>query len=459
MSYYESNTPVWPNTRPGWDRSGATNFQQRPPHASNPADITIRYAAQMKGEEPAFGSQLDEVDRAVDNLVKSGKMFPPQRRESMPVIAPRAFPVEHGKKVEPRMVPVQQQIPARHFAVQDYENNMRNQPAPSLQKFYAAQRFQPRPSEAEQMMQAQRRLAAQRERELRNYHQEQQFNRSMSPRSPPQGQQNGAYQSSLAILAEMSTYGKDRVMSPGSMTEDERRDLIARQRAALYGGEGGNHHDDGISIDENGTPRQLNNGPGSVSGSTRGTSPLSFDPFGLPNQNGNDQGSIQGSGDHHQTSTTGNSPSRSRTNSASSPSSKSANFNLFEGSNQQGQNNNRTSASSPGGSPPRGQSSRGPNGSMAPGVAPIGTRPSSQSQATNPALSNKRSTTPLPSPLSYGFSNEDPFNGIPKERSASAASNASGANGQDPANMSSNWGKVWGPNKGLGSVTSVWAIS
>ena len=59
MSYYESNTPVWPNTRPGWDRSGATNFQQRLPHASNPADITIRYAAQMKGEEPAFGSQLD----------------------------------------------------------------------------------------------------------------------------------------------------------------------------------------------------------------------------------------------------------------------------------------------------------------------------------------------------------------------------------------------------------------
>ena len=38
-----------------------------------------------------------EVDRAMDNLVKSGKMFPQQRRDSMPVIPPRAFPVEHGK--------------------------------------------------------------------------------------------------------------------------------------------------------------------------------------------------------------------------------------------------------------------------------------------------------------------------------------------------------------------------
>ena len=57
MSYYEPNAPVWPNTRPGWDRSGATNFQR--PHASNPADLTVRYAAQMKTEDAAFGSQLD----------------------------------------------------------------------------------------------------------------------------------------------------------------------------------------------------------------------------------------------------------------------------------------------------------------------------------------------------------------------------------------------------------------
>lgn len=330
---------------------------------------------------------------------------------------------------------------------------MRTQPAASLQNFYAAQRFQPRPSEAEQMMQAKRRLAAQRERDLRNYHQEQQFNRSMSTRSPSHGKQNNAYQGPLAILAEISSFGKERIVSPGAMTEEERRELIARQHRALYGADG-SHIDDGVSVDENGTPRQSNqvsNGASNTSNAgTRGASPMSFDPFGMQGQNpnGNIDGSQQHqSGEHQTAATASNSPTRSRTNSASSPSSKSASFSLFESTNPQGQSS-RTSASSPGGSPPRPQNSRNQNAGMNGGVAPIGTRPSSQAQASNPALTNKRSTTPLPSPLSYGFGNEDPFHGMPKERSASAASNNSSSNPQD-------WGKVWG-GKGLGSVASVW---
>lgn len=56
---------------------------------------------------------------------------------------------------------------------------MRSHSGSNLQNFYANQRHQSRPNEAEQMMQAKRRMAAQRERELRNYHQEQQYNRSM----------------------------------------------------------------------------------------------------------------------------------------------------------------------------------------------------------------------------------------------------------------------------------------
>lgn len=47
-----------------------------------------------------------------------------------------------------------------------------------MQNYYASQRFQGRPNEVDPMMQAKRRMAAQRERELRNYHQEQQYNRS-----------------------------------------------------------------------------------------------------------------------------------------------------------------------------------------------------------------------------------------------------------------------------------------
>lgn len=69
--------------------------------------------------------------------------------------------------------------PSRHHSVSDYDG-MRSNSAAGLQGFYANQRFQPRANEAEQMMQAKRRMAAQRERELRNYHQEQQYNRSKS---------------------------------------------------------------------------------------------------------------------------------------------------------------------------------------------------------------------------------------------------------------------------------------
>lgn len=78
--------------------------------------------------------------------------------------------------------------PQRHFSVGgDFEGGGRGHSSHgsgSLQGYLSNQRFGgpagPRGSEAEQMMQAKRRAAAQRERELRNYHQEQQYNRSQS---------------------------------------------------------------------------------------------------------------------------------------------------------------------------------------------------------------------------------------------------------------------------------------
>ena len=73
-------------------------------------------------------------------------------------------------------------IGGRHHSV-DYDQG-RSHSGSGLQMFYANQRHQSRPNDAEHMAQAKRRMAAQRERELRNYHQEQQFNRSRpTPRS------------------------------------------------------------------------------------------------------------------------------------------------------------------------------------------------------------------------------------------------------------------------------------
>ena len=491
-----------------------------------------------------------EVDRAVDNLVKSGKMFNAPRRDSMPMMGgagPRGFAVEsHGmspqraggetffvpppptadvRPADNRMVNPMQ--PVRHYSVSDFDA-IRSPSAANLQNFYATQRFQSRQQplaqqqqqqvqqqqqqqqqqqaaqqlaaqqaaqqaqqqaqqqqaqqqaqqaqqqqaqqqqsqvgEAETAMQAKRRAAAQRERELRNYHQEQQYNRSVSSNVPPPISRDPAYRGPLAVLAEINTFGKDRVMSPGAMNEEDRRDLIARQHRALYSAhsEGGHsedgnnhHHDDGssrnININSNGA-----SAPASNAGGTRGPSPMpAFDPFGLqqPGQNSNiDTTPVHTPAADNPTngaqSAGAVSPNHTRTNSGSP--SLPAGFSLSDNARAGLQGFSRTSASSPGGSPPRSQ--RPPGVSS---VAPIGTRPA-QNQALNNA---KRSTTPLASPLSYGFgaSESDPFNNLPKERSASAASTEqhTSSNGQSSDGLG--WSKVWGPgNKGLNNVASVW---
>ncbi|KAA8913887.1 hypothetical protein FN846DRAFT_886305 [Sphaerosporella brunnea] len=481
MSYYDPQTPAsWQQSqRQGWDPRSAATTPTHVPYSKEmgPAqDLTTRFTAQMKPEDPsAFGSQLDEVDRAVDNLVKSGKMFNPPRRDSMPMIpgaVPR-FPVDTHERVMATM-------PVRHYSVPEFEA-IRSPSAANLQNFYATQRFQPprtvaQPApaaEPESLLQAKRRAAAQRERELRNYHQEQQFHRSLSSNSPLVNR-DPAYKGPLAVLADLSSLGRDlgrdRVVSPGAMSEEDRRELIARQHRALY-----NAHSEGAHSEDGNNPnshlddvasRQLNlnaNGvsaPASNAGGTRGPSPMSiFDPFGLQ-QNGQNS-NIDAHSVH--TPATEQPPSGAQTAGAASPNharassgspSVSGSFSLYDRTGVQGFSN-RTTASSPGGSPPRSQ-----RGSVAPpsSVAPIGTRPTSQAQ--NQALKNaQRATTPLASPLSYGFgpSETDPFNNLPKERSSSAASTEQHSSNAQGSSDGLGWSKVWGPgNKGLSNVASVW---
>ncbi|KAI9804445.1 MAG: hypothetical protein M1825_001344 [Sarcosagium campestre] len=400
MSYYE-NQP-WQNP------ARQQTWEQPPPPSRSGASSTIQH------EDPsAFSCQFEEVDRAVDNLVKSGKMFNmPGRRDSLPPMGngngPRAFS-DFG---DPRMGGP---TPQRHHSLSEYDP-LRSHSGSNLQNYYANQRYQARPNEAEQMMQSKRRMAAQRERELRNYHQEQQYNRT--------------------VLSEISTQGKpERAMSPSAMNEDDRRDLIARQHRALYGNEAAAYPENGTFGSDSHTPRPLNQGSGA--NSNNGAVPSS---------------EHQG----HQSSTQGPSPiqpqQRSRANSNSSPSSNPTSFSLFDNAAQQ---SSRTSTSSPGGSPPR-QASKTAANPVGPGVAPIGTRPgqANQAQASNPAL-NKRSTTPLPSPLSYGFApNEESSS---NERSTSAASNPS-AGAQDHG-VGLGWGSkggVWGNKNSLGVQASVW---
>ena len=226
------------------------------------------------------------------------------------------------------------------------------------------------------------------------------------------------------------------------MSEEERRELIARQRSALYG-EGAYPENGGF--DDNGTPRPGTQGSGSQSATgIRGHSPLAFDHFNAQGQQG-ENASQQAQ--EPQSATQAPGQQRSRANSTSSPSSNpTSSFSLFDSAAQQ---SSRTSTSSPGGSPPR--QGKAPTS----GVAPIGTRPSG-AQAPNPAL-NKRSTTPLPSPLSYGFaaSSNDETTDSKDGRTTSAASNP---NSQAQQDVALGWGSksgVWGKNS-LGVQASVW---
>jgi hypothetical protein len=68
---------------------------------------------------------------------------------------------------------------------------------------------------------------------------------------------------------------------------------------------------------------------------------------------------------------------------------------------------------------------------------------------------NKRSTTPLPSPLSYGFAANDSTSEPKDARTTSASSNP---NPQGQTESGLGWGSksgVWG-NKNLGVQASVW---
>ncbi|KAF2112636.1 hypothetical protein BDV96DRAFT_497562 [Lophiotrema nucula] len=417
MSFYPQD-PSWPapGRQSSWEqpqppsRSGMQTAKQRHSGAScnSPAGASSTVNAD---HALAFAAQFEEVDRAAENLMKSGKFgFPPMansnRRDSMPVMGGPPRPYPELNMADQRMG----SGPQRHHSVSEYDGS-RSHSTSNVQGYYQQQRYAPRPNDADQMAQAKRRMAAQRERELRNYHQEQQYHRNVSGSK------------------------SDRSMSP-NMSEDDRRELIARQHRALYG--------------ENSSLYTSNNNPTSSqdvrvnsAGAGRGPSPLAFDPFGM--QKGPNEGAVQMPS--RDKDTTGGAH-EARANSNSSPSSnQNPTFSLFDNAQQA----SRTSNSSPGGSPPR-QGGKS-NGSS---VAPIGTRPTAnQGQPAGAAL-NKRSTTPLPSPLSYHTYNASEQNhGNANTTSASLNPSSTATDNNMGGNI---WNKsgVWGNANTHGVQASVW---
>ena len=222
----------------------------------------------------------------------------------------------------------------------------------------------------------------------------------------------------------MSSTKSDRSMSPSTLSEEGRRELIARQHRALYGNEApGFVPQGGFSDDGN---NSASNVPSSAAGGVRGNSPRGMDPFGMPNQG---EGNTSGGQENN------------RKEKPTSPATGSASNQQF-GSSQKAP------------TPPTGEEGHSRNMSKsttAPvgGMGPIGSRPSTQGQAPSQGI-NKRSTTPL---YNFGSNNDQSA-----ERAGSSNSNAN--NQKDSSNTNSGmgaWGAgsgVWGSNK-IGG-TAVW---
>jgi hypothetical protein len=174
-----------------------------------PRSLTVRRGA-VAQYDPArdwrwgMADTRAEVERASENLIKSGKPFGPGfapqpgggRRESMPMVggAPRPYPDYGTQSARPTPAALTQNTEQRmggsqrHGSVSEYDG-ARPHSTSNAQGFYQNQRYAPhapRPNDADQMVQAKRRMAAQRERELRNYHQEQQYHRSKDSESGQQ---------------------------------------------------------------------------------------------------------------------------------------------------------------------------------------------------------------------------------------------------------------------------------
>ena len=239
-------------------------------------------------------------------------------------------------------------------------------------------------------------------------------------------------------------------MSPSTLSEEGRRELIARQHRALYGNEtaaGGFAPQGGYSDDGNTQRDPSSGGPPSSAGGMRGNSPRGMDPFGMG------QSATQGGPtDNNAQDTSNASQEPGRGNNVASPATGTApgNFTSFESTSQQA---GKPSTSPAGGESPTRQVTKSTTAPIGSGMGPIGSRPQPL-QSQNAGL-NKRTTSPLPSSLSYNFGPSEQ-NNLNSERAGSSNSNTNTHKENSNPSMGA-WGTgsgVWGSNK-IGA-TSVW---
>lgn len=204
-------------------------------------------------------------------------------------------------------------------------------------------------------------------------------------------------------------------MSPSTLSEEGRRELIARQHRALYGPEGSTFSPHGSYNQESGSAdmNTQNQGPGQ---GMRGASPRGMDPFGMPQQADNNQ-------------------QQSAEGKTTSP-----------------QSHQQTGAPSPPSGDDSGHARTISKSTTAPnlgGMGPIGSRPNQQHMSGQSL--NKRTTSPLPTSISYGNF------GVSDQSNDRNSQSQSGAGQKENSNAGiGSWGPgsgVWGNKIGA----SVWS--
>jgi hypothetical protein len=250
----------------------------------------------------------------------------------------------------------------------------------------------------------------------------------------------------------MSSSKSDRSLSPSTMNEDSRRELLARQHRALYGNDASNFLPQGGFGEEassNREPGAAN--PTSAAEGMRGNSPRAADPFGMGPAPGQ-QASVEKANPAGSMSN----QDVTRAEATSSPIAGTASAAQFGSIETTAQQSGNSSSSPGGGDSPSRSVSKVATAPIGTGMGPIGTRSSQQQPPPPPIQSvNKRSTTPLTSPMNnFGFGSTEQASN--NERSGSSNSNPSATQKETNSGITS-WGTgsgVWGSNK-IGA-TSVW---
>jgi hypothetical protein len=350
-----------------------------------------------------------EVEKAIDNLVKSGKLYSsvssasilapvPQvaaatRRDSVPTTMgamPRS-PLDTSSDL--RMT---QTIPSRHYSVHSIDNVRPSQSYANLNSYYASQRAGQRtPEDDIQLLQLKRRAALQQQQQ-----QQQQRDGKQLPSEYSSTATSNTGSASSSLILDTSLSATDPIHSPMALSDVVDDPYAARRRRFRLGSAS---IDGLVGINEtNLTPRA---GPqtagviGSGSISAARTSPnATFDLFAT------EFGAAQApSSGRDQDRRLREQRSRGESNTAESPSPRSATFSLF--SSESTQTNTNTTTSSPESSPLKTTKPSLPPASK---IAPIGTKRSSGSlnsdnsdklaAQTTTAAPSQSNTLPLPSP-------------------------------------------------------------